>query len=385
MRKKLRDLRNPKNYPTRESQLEALETLKMFFEYETQDTSWIRSGLVRLWDNPVLDPAIQAEVEAILGVENRPLWSIQVVGSVQTPDSDHPVGFVFSHGGESLFTVGPDELVNQWETSTGKLIRSFRREKASWRGAALSPDGQSLAVGGWDGSVVLIDLISGKSTLLVGEADEEDIGEVHFSPKGDYLLTCGLGNNRKETVTLRETSTGAFIRTYGKDRMAYSASFCPNGKEVLTGNYQRVCMWDTERGHLLDEWVGGKAEMVGVMMSSNKQFLLSMSAGSALVWDVPSRKLLYQFPSYDVICGLDFSPDSEFVPSRRTRTTLSFWSLRTGKEHRRLDWFSDAVAQVKFSPSGDTIAVSAWDGTVKLWKHSAILSVKDESSPSKDV
>ncbi|MBE2196281.1 MAG: hypothetical protein IAE83_19065 [Anaerolinea sp.] len=119
-------------------------------------------------------------------------------------------------------------------------------------------------------------------------------------------------------------------------------------------------------------------------MSSNKQFLLAMSAESVLVWDTSSRKLIHQFPNYDSFCKLEFSPDSEFVPSRRTRTTLSFWSLRTGKEHRRLDWFSDAVAQVKFSPSGGTIAISAWDGTVKLWKRSAILTAEDGPSPSEE-
>lgn len=372
------DFRNPKRYPTTKEQQEAFEKLKDSIEISKGMTGWERSFLFELWCNPVLDLGIKSAIEIILDMENRPLWSADSGGI------NCDVGLTYALNGKSLFTISSDETVKQWESNTGQLVRVFPRKKANSGAMAVSPNGQSLAVGGWDGSIILIDLISGKSTLLVGEADEEDIGEVHFSPKGDYLLTCGLGNSRKETVKLRDASTGAFIRDYGRDRMAYSASFCPNGKEVLTGNYQRVCMWDTERGHLLDEWIGGKAEMVGVMMSSNKQFLLSMSAGSALVWDVPSRKLLYQFPSYDVICGLDFSPDSEFVTSRSTRTTLSFWSLRLGKEHRRLDWFSDAVAQVKFSPSGDTIAVSAWDGTVKLWKRSAILSAEDEPSPSEE-
>lgn len=103
MRKKLRDLRNPKNYPTRESQLEALETLKMFFEYETQDTSWIRSGLVRLWDNPVLDLAIQAEVEAILGVENRPSGLFRWWGQFRRPIAIIPSDSFF-HGEGNRFS-----------------------------------------------------------------------------------------------------------------------------------------------------------------------------------------------------------------------------------------------------------------------------------------
>ena len=75
-------------------------------------------------------------------------------------------------------------------------------------GVALSPDGKTLAVGGYFGRVFLIDLPSGRMVhFLVGHAN--NVLGLDFSPDGRYLATASAD----KTARIWDVATGQTVRT----------------------------------------------------------------------------------------------------------------------------------------------------------------------------
>lgn len=360
MGERLGDLTDPKRYPSKESQLEALQTLKMFLEHEMQDNGWIRSGLVRLWSNPALDPLVREEIEAMVGADNRPIWWTQVNDAIE------PIEFVFLPDGKSFFSLGSDEVVKQWETLNGHLIRTFPIERAS--ALTVSPDGQLLTIGKQDGTITLVDITSGRSSLLVGKTSPEPISRISYDPESKYLLTCGPGDSSNETVKLFEVSTGALLREYSKDRITYTAIFSYTGKGIITGHIPGVRFWDAEHENLLEEWIGGECLIDNLAVSSNGQYLLAVCEESLLIWHTPSKALAYRYTVYDCPSNAEFSWDNTRILYASADGIASLRNLNSGEVEINFNWFTTWISCVRFVPQSTTVAIGSWDGTVKLFE-----------------
>jgi WD40 repeat protein len=108
---------------------------------------------------------------------------------------------------------------------------------------ALSPDGHTLAVGGWGTLVRLFDVRTGK---LLRELDQAGTGarEMEFSPDGRILAVAGW----EDVASLWDIASGAQIGprlTAGSRRTSLDLS--PDGRRLLTtfGNGQGA-VWDVD-------------------------------------------------------------------------------------------------------------------------------------------
>ncbi len=95
--------------------------------------------------------------------------------------------------------------------------------------------------------------------------------------------------------------------------------------------------------------------------------------GNALLWDVASRKKIFQYRSAEgsAIHAVAFSPDGKWLAvasgQRDKAGTVDLLDTAGGKRYAKLQGHDDLVTALAFSPDGKTLATASYDGTARLW------------------
>jgi serine/threonine protein kinase/WD40 repeat protein len=154
----------------------------------------------------------------------------------------------FSADGTMIATArGYEGGADVWDVATGAPIVTVDAlpggEQADWT-VALSPDGRTLAVGGWPRLVRLVDVRTGK---LLHELDFAGTGalDLEFTPDGRTLAISGF----ESVASLWDVATGTQIGprlTAGSRRTMLDVS--PDGRRLLlvAGNGEGA-IWDIDR------------------------------------------------------------------------------------------------------------------------------------------
>jgi WD40 repeat protein len=271
---------------------------------------------------------------------------------------------------------------------------------------AFSPDGQTLACGGWPhGRVTLWDVATGQITAIIGPQDDE--GTVHavaFSPDGRTLAGAVKVKGGGTAIKLWD-------RTTGKEKASFegggldSVTFSPDGKTLASADEERaIKLWDVASGKntvTFRAW-----GVVSIAFSPDGRTLASASIdGTVKLWDVASGK---KDPVFEWLIGpwgtassVAFSPDGSALAAGGATELHSFgdgsgslhlWDLASRQEKTSFQtwgetqtlgsWLSAAWGQhgpefqaregirnvdsVAFSPDGKTLATGI-GGTVQLW------------------
>jgi WD40 repeat protein len=141
-----------------------------------------------------------------------------------------------AHGGPLL--VASDEATYSIDADTLRVVRRYPVGAFS---AGISPDGATLALGGADGRVRLLDLASGGVRTLTGRHDAEVSSEA-FSPDGRRLATGGEDG----TVIVWDLREGRAIETLeGHNQRVFAQAFDPDGDILYTASGDSsVRVWD---------------------------------------------------------------------------------------------------------------------------------------------
>jgi WD40 repeat protein/tRNA A-37 threonylcarbamoyl transferase component Bud32 len=164
------------------------------------------------------------------------------LGEIGARDTSDPS---FSADGKMIATArGWEGGADVWGVDSRTPIATVKGQPytADWA-VALSPDGRTLAVGGWGTLVRLVDVLTGK---LLHELDQAGTGarEMEFSPDGRILAVSGWEN----VASLWDVASGTQIGprlTAGSRRTSLDLS--PDGRRLLTtyGNGQGA-VWDVD-------------------------------------------------------------------------------------------------------------------------------------------
>ena len=196
-------------------------------------------GTVRLWDAATSRPL------ACLTSRNR-----CVQGIAFTPD------------GSRLIACGDAGIAEVWRTGSvscrvkgacrveGIVERTIavEPERMPLFAAAVSPDGQTLALAGLDGRIRLHDLATGKRRrTLEGHADA--VYSLAFSPDGDCLASGSVD----QTVRCWQTATGVQRACLdGHQGTVYQVGFSADGRRLVSaGGDGEVIVWDAGNGSAL--------------------------------------------------------------------------------------------------------------------------------------
>jgi WD40 repeat protein len=255
----------------------------------------------------------------------------------------HPDGvtaIAFSPDSRHLFTAGYDATVRMWDLSTGREIARFAGAQGTVWTLDISPDGSRLAAAGED-RTIRIWAIGTDAPPRTLHGHELNVWEVRFSPDGARLASASFDHS----VRLWDAVTGAAIRTIGRhDEAVVGLDFSPDGRLLATGgDDSTVRFWRASDGAPL-RTVSSNAHVHKLDFSPDGRWLASAGRARgaiASIW-------------HDVTGSGAAAP-------------VHLWRVADGAHVAALPHDGD-VMLLAYSPAGDRVVTAGEDGTVRVWR-----------------
>jgi Tol biopolymer transport system component len=214
----------------------------------------------------------------------------------------------------------------------GTIIRTFRGHRDCLYAGVLSPDGRTLATGGYEGEIRLWDMESEAAKeprVLAGH--NAAVFDLAFRPDGKVLASA----SGDRTVKLWSVATGERLETFSQPlKEQYTVAFSPDGKQVAAGGGDnRIRVWAVSES--------GKEGTNPILRS--------------------------RFAHQGAILKLVYSPDGSKILSSAEDRTVKLFDARSVTEERELDAQPDWTTALSFSSEGRTIFAGRQDGSFAFY------------------
>jgi len=269
-------------------------------------------------------------------------------------------------------TETKDKTLIIYDTLTGKRSQIIKVDNISIRSAAFSKDGQYLASGYDNNTLVLWEAKSGKQVKkFEGNARSFMYSFVVFSPDNQWILTQG----EEGEAVLLEIKTGKYRKRFKEPgHTVCFAVFSPDGNQVITVGYDKsAILWDAHSDERLKKFEGQTESISSISVSpDNRNLLIGSGNGRVAFWDIKECK---RIKVYEEGWSAVFSPNGKYVLScvrslvpfpygefgpRPRLWDIKLWDVKTGRTIRKFEtcYYSDAYAT--FSPDGKSVLTGSF-------------------------
>lgn len=210
--------------------------------------------------------------------------------STNSPITD----IAFSSDGETLFSVGKDTQLRQWQVKTGKKLPILEAQEHPIRAVAVSPDNKFLAAAGEDPKIALWNADTNKLDKIL-QGHKCFVNSVVFSPKGNLLASadnCGL-------IKVWDINTGKQLQSLlGHSGAVNAVAFNQDGTILASASDDTtVRLWDLATFKKIRVLNGATNKFTTVAFSKNGKRIFATAGNEILRWDVATGDLLARLKS----------------------------------------------------------------------------------------
>jgi WD40 repeat protein len=252
--------------------------------------------------------------------------------------------------GRHVLSGGWDRTLRLWEIETGRCIHVMPHADAVWS-AAVTPDGTHAVVGDRGGTLRVWNLGSGCNVRTV-KAHVDEVASVQLSPDGSRVLSFGGEKDRQ----LKLWNLGGMGRrqrwrvdtnceySFRHDAQVMRASILPDGRRAVSqDNSGAIYVWNLATGQRVSNFEIQGLSPMGISRrlhpTADGLFLFSSGEDKLLVWSLETGRCIRELEGHRwSVSKIALSPDQRRILSIGGQT-LRVWELEWEFEFPEpVDW-----------------------------------------------
>lgn len=210
------------------------------------------------------------------------------------------------------------------------------------------------------------------SSALIGRAGATDnplpkVAQVAIDSTGERAAVLGFD----KSVQVIDVASGKVIKNFeDDDAFEYVIALDKGGHALAMAGMFKVVIWNTDRGVPLQELsASSAAPFVSVTFSDDGKLLAAgESDGTVLIWDrastAPPHKLQEHHES---AAALAFSHDNRILAIGSWDKTISLWNVKTEAVTATLKGHTNWVQALAFDTTSKRLVSGGSDGLINLW------------------
>ena len=260
------------------------------------------------------------------------------------------------------------------------LVHSFPAHMGGTTSVSFSPDGWTLATGGYDCTIRLWDVRTWQDVqVLPGHRR----GHAAFSPNGRLLLSGGLHSD----ATVYTTTDWRVVQTLQGSDGVWAATFRRDGSEAILirsedrseeRSHRPVEFWDMQDWKQTGTADVGTDHIYSVAFAPDDKTaaLAHPPDGSVSIWNSDFRQKLTEFSAHrHATWGAAFSPEGALLATVGADDAIRLWD--TSSWQMRHEWqhtqaidgahLEQGILCVAFSPDGKLLVTGCLNGMLSVW------------------